>query len=323
MCSSSSGFPMPGKDFSFPSTSIQPDGVVPGKTGVKGSAGIRPALHEGEDIELVLAVDIEKPASVHERHELPDGRLLQKKAAQTCAGAVDIEVVGHDDAAEAVPREKEINLLEENLVNIVVPAQEGAVATARLQRSVRFQKIGVERGDALPVSLPDPAHGGITGKQRFFCLHGFPGVEPPIVRDVLPEEFGPVRENHIPGRIGDDHIKTAVCRGSGKVRTPVHGRKLSPHAPDGLRFFRESGHEAAAEGKIVFSLCAPPLRNNALDKFFAQTGYAPGGFGHERHGGKTGRRRRFPLSQFFIRPHNAAAADKIPFKERRRREGAV
>lgn len=85
-------------------------------------------------------MDIEKFASVHESHKLPDGRLLQKKAAQTGAGAVDIEIVGHDDAAEAVLREKEINLLEENLIDIVVPAQEGAVTTARLQRGVCFRK---------------------------------------------------------------------------------------------------------------------------------------------------------------------------------------
>ena len=57
--------------------SIQPDRVVPGKSGVKRGVGRRPAFHESQDIELVLTVDIEKFEAVLVIHKLPDGLLLQ------------------------------------------------------------------------------------------------------------------------------------------------------------------------------------------------------------------------------------------------------
>ena len=88
------------------------------------------------------------------------------------------------------------------------------------------------------------------------------------------------------------------------------------------RFPQKSGRETAAEGKIVFSLSAQPLRYDASGKFFAQTGYAPRRLGHEFHGRGNRKGGRFSLRQFLIGPHNAASADKIPLKEWGSRKGA-
>ena len=143
-------------------------------------------------------------------------------------------------------------------------------------------------------------------------------------------------------------------RGFGKIRTPVHGQELPAHTQDvhgcpliilraartasegGIlagkplfpaamarpRFPQKSGRETAAEGKIVFSLSAPPLRYDASGKFFAQTGYAPRRLGHEFHGRGNRPGGRFSLRQFLIGPHNAASADEIPLKEWGSRKGA-
>lgn len=200
---------------------VEPDGIVPVKACVEREILTRTFLVEGQHIVFVTTVDVKQFLAVLEHDELADRRFVHEQPPQARATVVDVEVVRHDDAARPAVAQDREDLLDENLVEIVVPFELLSLTVLHDLIAVGVSVKVVLDLEARVVRLPRGGdgwmrrHERVARRFRFFRLHAVVAV------DIIREKLATIRLHLVPRRIRQHDVKAA---GDGDVwerDTPV------------------------------------------------------------------------------------------------------